>query len=320
MISIRQTGKFDAIPPRAEPASGSSGFGEVFSVSLADNLLKDTMQYKKWKAIRQNDPAKAIDMSRIVLERHDYVTGKIPATEDGRKHFNTITERLKNEGIHLYRSYEFRNPVFDEPDTQNETFHPVSFENASGIGRRFVNRDCFEFLAGILEDNGISYYGTNGVGNALIDQARSRGMNMNSFLTGEGVTRLLCGNPVEIRVSGKTEVAFEEIWDKIEPDLKKGSIISFSSQDSGHTGIVNRENNRWVFVNSSGTPGNRGTYRVVREDLKDEIRNRLQRAKSRQTFLDITFGSVSRDLTARFKNPLLSEANRLKEIDLFEAA
>ncbi|RPH52372.1 MAG: hypothetical protein EHM85_03000 [Desulfobacteraceae bacterium] len=330
MLPIYHTNKIDAITAHRELHPARSGFNELFSVSLTDTLLKDTMQYEKWKQIRRNDPSRAGKIARLVLERHDYVTGKIPATEEGRKHFDLLTDQLKNEGVNLYNSHQFKNPIFNETTGDNtpvttaenrnpETVSQIDNPKAPGL-RQLLNKDCYEFLAGILEDNGISYYGINGVGSTLIDQARSLGMKQNAFLTGEGITRLLCDNPVEIKVSGVTDTSFEEIWNKIEPHLKKGAILSFSSRNIGHTGIIDRKDGRWVFINSSGSPGNRKSYRVIEEDLKDEIRNRLQRTNRQQTFLDITLGSVNRVLTARFENPQLSEGSGVKEIDLFQVA
>lgn len=329
MLSIHDIKNINAITAPQGPRPDRSGFNELFSVNLADALLKDTMQYEKWKLIRQSDPDRTGKIARLVLERHDYVAGKAPATEQTRKHFDLLTGQLKNEGIYLYKSHQFKTPIFNETigyntpvitheNNYSESLRPIESSKALGLGHRFNNRDCYEFLAGILEENGISYYGTNGVGSTLIDQARSRGMNHNAFLTGEGITRLLCDNPVEINISKVTDNSFDEIWNKIEPHLKKGAILSFSSQPSGHTGIIDQKNGQWVYINSSGVPYDRKTYRVIEEDLKHEIRGRLQRAGRQQTFLNLTLGSVNRVLTARFENPSLSEGSEHKEIDLFQ--
>jgi hypothetical protein len=329
MLSIHHINNIDTITAPHELHPGRSGFNELFSVSLTDALLKNTMQYEKWEAIRRKDPLRAGEIARLVLERHDYVAGKAQATEQGRKHFDHLTDQLKNEGIHLYNSHQFKVPIFNETIGGNtpeitavnkrpEALRPIESSIALGLRHRFNNRDCYEFLAGILEENGIAYHGINGVGSALIDQARSRDMSLNAFLTGEGITRLLSDNPVEINISRVTDTSFDEIWNKIEPHLKKGAILSFSSQHTGHTGIIDREDGRWVFINSSGSPGNRKTYRVIEEDLKHEIRDRLQRANRQQTFLNLTIGSLSRVLTARFENSPLSEGRELKEIDLFQ--
>ncbi|MDP2863453.1 MAG: hypothetical protein Q8N95_11735 [Desulfobacterales bacterium] len=329
MLPIFHINNYEAITASQGLPPGRSGFNELFSVSLTDTLLKNTMQYEKWKLIRQNDPSMAGKIAQLVLERHDYVAGKAPATEQYRKHFDHLTEQLKNEGIYLYNSRQFKTPIFQETIGDNtpvitdenkhpETLRPIESSKTLGLRHRFNNRDCYEFLAGILEENGISYFGVNGVGSTLIDQARSRGMNLNAFLTGEGITRVLCDNPVEINVSRVTDTSFDEIWNKIEPHLKKGAILSFSSQPSGHTGIIDQKNGQWVYINSSGVPYDRKTYRVIEEDLKHEIRGRLERANRQQTFLSITLGSLSRVLTARFENSPLSEGRGLKEIDLFQ--
>ena len=201
-----------------------------------------------------------------------------------------------------------------------ETLRTIESSKTLNIRHRFNNRDCYEFLAGILEENGIAYYGGNGVGSALIDQARSLGLTLNSFLTGEGITRLLCDKPVEINISRVTDASFDEIWNKIEPHLKKGAILSFSSQPFGHTGIIDQKNGQWVYINSSGVPYDRKTYRVIEENLKHEIRGRLQQANRQQTFLGITLGSVDRVLAAQFENAPPIAGNRLKEIDLFQVA
>lgn len=319
-----------AVSAPQEPRPERSGFGDFFSVSLADSLLKETKQYGKWKEIRENDFSRAIKIARLVLERHDYVAGKMPVTEQNRKHFDHLTELLRSDGINLYSSRQFKTPIFDEitagksseisaGKTQPEAGGRVADLNISGLTRRFYKKDCYEFLAGILEENGISYYGVNGVGSALIDRARSMGMNPNAFLTGEGVTRLLCDNPVRISIPEAADTSFDETWKKIEPHLKKGAILSFSSQHAGHTGVIDRKDGRWVFINSSGTTGDRRTYRVIEEDLKHEIQGRLEKANRQQTFLDITIGSVNRLLASKFESPL-SEGNESKGIDLFQIA
>jgi hypothetical protein len=329
MFPIHYTNNIDTFsaPQGFKPAR--TDFNELFSVSLTDALLKNTMQYEKWEAIRQNDPLRAGKIAGMVLERHDYVAGKASVNEQGRKHFDHLTDKLKDEGIYLYNSHQFNTPIFKETNTDNqhaataeikgpETQRTIETSKTLDFRDRFNNKDCYEFLVGILEDNGIAYYGNNGIGNALIDQARSRGLTLNAFLTGEGITRLLCDNPVKINISKVTDTSFDEIWNKIEPHLKKGAILSFSSQPFGHTGIIDQKNGQWVYINSSGVPYDRKTYRVIEEDLKHEMRSRLQQANRQQTFLAITLGSVDRDLAARFENSPLMAGNRLKDIDLFQ--
>jgi hypothetical protein len=209
MLPINHINDIDALmaPQGLQPAR--TNFNELFSVCLTDTLLKNTMQYEKWETIRQKDPLRAGKIAWMVIERHDYVAGKASVDEQGRKHFDCLTDQLKNEGIYLYNSHQFKTPIFNESIGDNthvataeikgtETLRTIESSKTLNIRHRFNNRDCYEFLAGILEENGIAYYGSNGVGSALIDQARSLGLTLNSFLTGEGITRLLVINRLKL--------------------------------------------------------------------------------------------------------------------------
>ena len=218
---------------------------------MADELLRTTWQYAKWNEIRQNNEPKAFEIAKLVLERHAYVAGKAPTTLQGRKRFDQITEILAKEGIYLYRSHEFRKPIFPAKNTEKseEIVSPQAFLNTHAVpkspltlalSQRFANKDCLEFLAGVLEDNGIDYYGKSGVASALIDKARNQGQGPNSYLTGEGVTNLLCYSPLTIHIPKVTGASHTEIWDKIEPHLKKGAILSFSSQHCGPQSLCAR--------------------------------------------------------------------------------
>jgi hypothetical protein len=104
--------------------------------------------------------------------------------------------------------------------------------------------------------------------------------------------------------------SYGEIWDKIEPHLSRGAILSYSSQHFGHTGIVDCVDGRWVYINASGAGGDRKSYQVLEEDLKREIGGWLRRARAKNTFLNVTIGSVDRKLASRFSkaHPRLSRA------------
>lgn len=326
MLSINVTNNVDVLRTSQGLQSGLGDLNEYFYISLTDTLLNDTRQYEKWKAIRQNDPFRAAEIARLVLARHDYITGKAPINEQGRKDFDSLTNQLKKDGIYLYNSNQFKNPIFKETIADSQAVintvskKPDNLTAIQGSNQNPVNRaiskNCYEFVAGILEDNGIAYYGNNGVGSALLKKARSLGIRQNSFLTGEGITSLLCDNPVQVHVPQVTDNSFSEIWEKIEPYLKKGAILSFSSQHFGHTGIIENDAGEWTYINSSGSAGNNKKYRVLKEDLKHEIHSRLQRAKREQTFLSITLGSVNHDLAVRFGTSAQTAKNGLKGIDL----
>lgn len=293
-----------------------SNFAEQLSITKADELLQTTRQHAKWQMIRQNDPTKAVKIARLILERHAFIEGRAPTDETGRKQFDRLTDRLKTEGIYLYKSHQFKNPIFEmcnagrirnKPESNPINNAPDVKDNAmvQNIRYRFRNKDCLEFLADLLEENGIAYYGKNGVADTLIVKARNEGKNLNVYLTGEGLTRKLSSNPVTVQIKKGGGDSFEDIWNRIIPHIQKGTILSFSSQSFGHTGIVDRVGNRWAYFNSSGTPGKPETYKVLAEDLKLEIRSWFQRAKRQKTFLNITVGAIDPNLAARFNTASL---------------
>jgi len=303
------------------PRSSGLGLADKFAMAMTDQLLRTTRQYAKWSEIRQNNEPKTHEIAKLVLERHAYVAGKAPTTVEHRKRFDQITEKLQQEGIYLYKADQFKNPIFPgthpekserilEAQTSLKTRAALISPLTLALNHRFANQDCLEFVAGVLEDNGIDYYGKSGVASALIDKARNRGESSNSYLTGEGVTGLLCNSPATVYLPKVTGDSYGEIWDKIEPHLSRGAILSYSSQHFGHTGIVDRVNGRWVYINASGAGGDRKSYRVLEEDLEREIGGWLRRARAKNTFLQVTIGTVDRNLASRFSkaHPMLSRA------------
>ena len=311
-ISLFSVKEFDNI--------GNSGAGG-FDTNIADELLKTTHQYENWKSLRQKDPAKAARISRLILERHAYVAGTGPLDEKGRRHFDDLTRRIAKDGIYLYKSNQFKNPIFNTAEMgkanearihkSGEATPPVNdtSENlvrTSKLEMKFARKDCYEFLAGMLETNGIKYYGKGGVASTLISKARGLGKNPYSFFNGEGVTDLLCSKPVTIEIDKVSNGSLEEIWTELEPHLKEGAILSYSSDRFGHTGIVGKENGNWVYVNSSGKRGDRSSYRILEEDLKTEIAGWLKRADKNGTFLEITLGNIDRDMAKNFSDELIA--------------
>jgi hypothetical protein len=298
---------------QAKPHAGS-GFEDQLELGMADRLIKTTRQYKKWQEIRQKDPAKAQEIARLVLERHSWVEGKTPATPEDRIHFDRLTEQLWKHSIYLYKSYQFSDPLLfgdDRAIAEQETSPrpPHSTDKATGqqttplareLNQRHAKKDCYEFLAGLLEENGIAYYGKDGIANHLIDKARQQDLNSNAYLTGEAVTELLCHEPVVIHLPQINEQSFERLWENLKPHLEEGAILSYSSQHFGHTGIVSRSGEQWDYINSSGLIGSKTSYRIKEEDLKTEIHGWLERAKKSHTFLSVTVGHVDPERAALF--------------------
>lgn len=302
-----------------QPNSTAMNFSGELDLQTADRLLKTTRQYPRWRSVLHRSPAEAREIARLVLERHGYLTGKMPTDESGRRNFDRLTGQLAQKGIYLYKSHQLGNPVFtvaaSPPEAPENTIAPAAqtpaVKDAAMVNKlreRYRNNDCLEFVAGILEENGIAYYGRQGVADVLVEKARGEDLHTNAYLTGEGVTRLLSRKPLTLAVPTESKKSFEAIWGQLEPHLAKGAILSFSSQHFGHTGIVDQSDGRWTYFNSSGIAGKPETYRIVAEDLKTEIQNWWQRAHRSNTFLDITIGRVDRALAARFNRP--SAANR----------
>lgn len=306
--------------PLSRVRSGRTDFSGQLAITMADGLLKTTRQYPKWEQMRQQDPQRACKAARLVLERHQYIAGRSPATERGRRHFDRLTHQLAAEGIFLYRSHQFADPIFKKasgaPTAQTDcTDAPRIHKNLMTpakllhLRRRFSQTDCLEFLAGVLEQNGISYYGKKGIAAALTDRALSENRNANAYLTGEGVTQLLSTEPTTIHVPADAAEPFEHTWKQIEPLLTKGAILSFSSRYFGHTGIIDDLDGRLSFFNASGRLDRPESYRVLAENLKSEVHNWCQRAKQKNTFLDITIGRVDRNLAARFDKAATADSN-----------
>ncbi len=329
MLRIDHVKPFESVITPDRLRSGDSDFANQLSLQTSDKLLQTTRQYAKWQLIMKKDPAKAGKIARLVLKRHTYITGKAPTNETGRKHFDQLTDQLKSERIYLYKSHQFKDPIFEriniktspknqETDAVTRTRVTKGISKVQNLRSRFNNKDCLEFLAGVLEENGISYYGKKGVADILIARARKEDKKLNAYLTGEGITQLLSSKPITIHVPSDTGKSFEDIWDKIKPHIKKGAILSFSSKHFGHTGIIDQTGDRWTYFNSSGAVGKPRTYKVLAEDLNREIHNWWQRAQRQNIFLDITIGTIDRNLAARFdRSSIMARSRPNLDINLF---
>jgi len=313
MLRVKPINSYGASGLTLRPKLDETDFDRQLAVTRADALLQATRQYAKWQALRKNNPTKAEQVAQIIMERHAYIDGKLARNAAGRRHFDQLTQQLQTAGIFLYKSHQFKQPIFDPNSTRYlaEKSIPNESPEATQAGKnamlqnlrnRYKNSDCLEFLANLLEDNGIAYYGKNGLAHRLIGQARSQGKSLNAYLTGEGLTRVLSRQPITVRLKRDHQETFGQVWDQLEPHIQSGSILSFSSKSFGHTGLVDRVDNRWAYFNASGTVGKPETYRVKAEDLKPEIRSWFERAKKQKTFLNITIGTIDSSLAAQFDN------------------
>jgi hypothetical protein len=254
-----------------------AGRRDDFGLHLAEHLFRGAKHYAPWRSMQEADADSSRRIARHPAER----------------------QRLQNARVPSRLSWRGRPHPVGKASGSVPSAEPESTSKAGRPGR-YSHLDCYEFVAAVLEENGIRYYGKDGVGNALIEKAKTEHKPSNHFLTGEGLTRLLSSDTVTVNVKGES---VQQAWELLEPRLKEGAILSFSSRRAGHTGIVGVREGRWVFINSSGKLGNRRSYRVKEEDLGEEIRSRLAEAKRGKSSLSITLGQVDRDLAAAYRRP-----------------
>ena len=90
----------------------------------------------------------------------------------------------------------------------------------------------------------------------------------------------------------------------MEPLLKKGFILSFSTPTRGHTGIVSQKDLFWTYINSGNMDHNvetpRETKSVGEEYLAEEIANWLALAAERDESLIITLGRLHEEKLRSF--------------------
>ena len=166
------------------------------------------------------------------------------------------------------------------------------------IGTSYNRINCFELLVHALEKTGVQYRGSDGLGSRLIKEARAKGLPENHYLSGEGLIRtsgalVYAKSFANIRRPGKDALA---MYREIEPLLRKGQILSFSTPSRGHTGIVSKRNNLWTYINSGNmdhTISGRRKKGVGEESLRPEITNWFRLAAAGGEALSVTIGVLN---------------------------
>jgi len=175
------------------------------------------------------------------------------------------------------------------------------------IGTSYERLDCYELVVEGLKEMGVRYGGKGGLQAHLIHAAVEEGLPMNTYLTGNGLIDASSAPVFDRTITGRdgAQGRASEIWKALEPRLEQGLIVSFSTGDKGHTGVVSRYNDTWTFLNSGDIDHDvRSTVRrkgVGEEDLKSEISNWLRRAGQSGEPLRIALGRLDRDKLASFK-------------------
>jgi hypothetical protein len=176
------------------------------------------------------------------------------------------------------------------------------------IGTSYNKINCFELIVHGLEEIGIQYRGPGGLGNRLIKSAMAKGLPENHYLSGEGLIET-SGSLVytksipRIKRSGKEALA---LYKEIEPLLRKGQILSFSTPNRGHTGIVSKRGRHWTYINSGNMDhliSGRSKKGVGEESLGPEIRNWFRLAANSGETLSVTIGRLNEGKLKRNTGP-----------------
>jgi hypothetical protein len=174
------------------------------------------------------------------------------------------------------------------------------------VGKPYAELDCYQLVVEGLQKMGVRYMGRGGLGEKLIKMAMRKGLPSNAYLNGEGLIKA-SGSKVYsrsiIRVQD-SETQARKVYKEMEPLLKKGFILSFSTPTKGHTGIVSQKNSLWTYINSGDMDNNveapRETKSVGEEYLMGEIKNWLALAAERDESLVITLGQLQEEKLRNF--------------------
>jgi len=177
-------------------------------------------------------------------------------------------------------------------------------------GQPYSSMDCYELVVQGLKDLGVQYSGQQGLQHALIREAKANNLPLNALLTGEGLTSSLGRTIAELQVTPENNGASqqaEQVLASIQNRLEPGMILSFSTMNRGHTGVISVHHGQWTFINSgqidnSVHPGENGRQ-VGEERLDQELTNWIQRAGRENSELQITVGRLEQEKLASYQSP-----------------
>lgn len=247
---------------------------------------------------------------------------------------NTQTGELTWQGNSVSSVQPIRTAI-DSHASEEQTPNPLALESASEqlqdkkpfsellakavkpyYGKPYNEINCYDLVIRGLRRMGIKYLGHGGIRDRLVQLASEKGLPPNSFFNGEGLIEA-AGEKIFShtyqRVQNAEEQA-EQLFRDIAPKLRQGDILSFSTQSSGHTGIISSQGNQWTFINSGDmdntvTGFNHPTKGVGEENLKAEITNWLKKAHAGRQSLQITIGRLQEEklrAAMQMQKPILS--------------
>ncbi|MFO7717384.1 MAG: hypothetical protein ACQESV_04350 [Thermodesulfobacteriota bacterium] len=178
---------------------------------------------------------------------------------------------------------------------------------AAYCGNSYNQMDCFELVVQGLKDMGVDYGGREGLQRSLIAKAEQEGQPSNAYLTGEGLINASGRHVFQSAFhppedpQAKAEALFAELSGNLEP----GMVLSFSTPNRGHTGVVGKQGEDWTFINSglvNNPVGPSSTdYGVAEEDLRAELATWLQRSATNGETLQVSLGALDPNKLAQFR-------------------
>lgn len=170
----------------------------------------------------------------------------------------------------------------------------------SYMGKDYKAMDCFELLVNGLKNMGVQYYGKGGLREKLIGMASKEGKPKYSYLNGEGIIKASgqeVFNKSFVGISRNYKKQAEKIYNEIKPYLSQDQILSFSTNSSGHTGIISKNNQDWTYINSGELDNSIKSETKIKgvgeEKLKNEFVNWFRRAYNKKEGLTITLGKLN---------------------------
>ncbi len=200
------------------------------------------------------------------------------------------------------------NPVATGPDAGTGELNEALVDAVLPmIGSAYSDMNCYELLVKGLNKMGVRYHGQEGLGHQLVAKAMKNGLPMNAYLNGEGLVRFSGSETYRktfLRVSDPVRQA-RQVIREMSGHLEKGSILSFSMESRGHTGIVSNKNGNWTYINSGVMDHSVGASTtskgVGEESLDKEIENWFRLAARKHESLVITLGNLNRNKLAAYE-------------------
>ena len=166
-----------------------------------------------------------------------------------------------------------------------------------GISYDKIN--CYELLVKGLDNLNIAYSGKNGLYSKLTNMAVEKGLAPNAYLNGEGIVKAAGSTILSKNYSKMSDWKdqADKLIAEIEPLLDSGQILSFSTQNRGHTGVVGRKDDQWTFINSGKMDNSVDQQTIPRgvgeEVLSEEIGNWFRSAQKKGEGLSVTLGQLN---------------------------